>query len=243
MQNSWRFPRPCEDKGVIVASDARQEWILPWWWKHYHAHNSYPVVFVDTGMTPEAKEWCRKRGEVFSLHIDFPQWKEKEEIDPQTALLWESTHGMGFWPSRRAWFVKPFALLQTPFRFTLWLDLDCKAQVDLFFDFEETELALCPVPHYSAQETLYNSGVIAYGHGSDPVKNWAEQSLTRACDFLTDQHLLSRILFEKQYSLTVLPFTYNWHMSMGENNQAKIIHYLGDVGKELIWLELNLCHL
>jgi hypothetical protein len=53
--------------GIIVGCDANQEWLLPWWWDHYCKHNSYPVAFVDFGMSEAALAWCQEKGQCISL--------------------------------------------------------------------------------------------------------------------------------------------------------------------------------
>ncbi len=52
--------------------------------------------------------------------------KEREEIDSSIAYDWEAYYGEQFWISRRAWFKKPLACLRSPFKRTIWIDLDCE---------------------------------------------------------------------------------------------------------------------
>lgn len=54
-------------RGILLICSQPQEWMLPWWWMHYHFHNSFPVIFIDLGISNAAKVWCAKRGEVISL--------------------------------------------------------------------------------------------------------------------------------------------------------------------------------
>ncbi len=49
---------------IIVSCSKENEWMLPWWWMHYHYHNSLPVAFLDLGISLQAKRWCAKRGVV-----------------------------------------------------------------------------------------------------------------------------------------------------------------------------------
>jgi hypothetical protein len=247
----WHHSVSIKEKGMLIACDAEQEWILPWWWHYYAMHNSLPVTFVDIGMSEEAKQWCRQRGELVSLHVHFPYWKEKDEMDPQAIALWQQVFGEGFWSSRRAWFSKPFALLLTPYRQTLWVDLDCQVQGDLSTLFqEEIAVGLCPWASgaemrwrdqgFFADEVIYNGGVILYRHKDPLIVHWAQGALTRAEQFTTDDHLLSRIIHEKSYPIYSLPRTYNAHYAIDTLADARIIHYCGPGGKELIWLERSL---
>jgi len=49
------------DKRTYRSCDKGQQWLLPWWWEQYSAHNSYPVVFVDFGLSEKGIA-CAKRG-------------------------------------------------------------------------------------------------------------------------------------------------------------------------------------
>lgn len=50
--------------GILIISSKAEEWMLPWWWMHYHFHNSLPVAFIDRGISLQAKQWCAKRGDL-----------------------------------------------------------------------------------------------------------------------------------------------------------------------------------
>ena len=81
--------------GIIVGADLTQEWLLPWWWEKYRKNNSYPLAFIDLGMSFEMKDWCRARGEHIPLRVaDFAA--EREEIDPLTAKNWKENLGPNF---------------------------------------------------------------------------------------------------------------------------------------------------
>ena len=64
--------------GIVVIASHAQEWMLPWWWMHYHFHNSLPVAFIDLGLSEAARRWCARRGEVIPL---------KEGQKPNAMLL------------------------------------------------------------------------------------------------------------------------------------------------------------
>lgn len=250
---AWRHQAPVLlPQGVIVGCDEQQEWILPWWWNHYSTHNHSPVLFVDFGLSTEAAQWCEQRGKVISLPPDLPLITPREEIGKSTIERWEAAYGNGFWKARPSWFKKPFALLQTPFEKTLWLDLDCEVRADISSLFSPTieEISLAPEPEYvqehmqafsirQKEEKIYNSGVLLYRHDSPTILEWAQACISRADDFWSDQHLLSRLIFEKQKKIIELSQLYNWHMAFGPNEQAHIVHWLGDVGKEYICLSLH----
>ncbi len=244
-----------QNKGVVVATDAHQEWMLPWWWKHYSAHNALPVLFVDLGMSEEALLWCRSKGTVCSLSQTPSRVKPKEEMPSALVQQWELAYGKGFWKSRPSWFKKPLALLQTPFEMTLWLDLDCEVRGDLspLFSSLSRDIALVPEPHYAhahmrafaiceEEETIYNSGVVLYRRGSPLIAAWAEACVSDSAAHWSDQHLLSRMLYEQKIPVDLLSPLYNWHRGLGDNSDAQIVHWLGDVGKEHIFMSMQLAH-
>jgi hypothetical protein len=252
MQNNWYYPTPHSPCGIIIGCDEKQEWILPWWWKNYSACNTLPVLFVDFGLSKEAAEWCEQRGKRVCLTPDLPLAKPREEVEKTLSDRWEAAYGNGFWRARSSWFKKPFALLHTPFEKTLWLDVDCQVKKDLAPLFLEPvdDLSLVPEPEYAQahvqafslcleNETLYNSGVILYRHQSPTSLQWANACHHRSDLFWSDQHLLSRLIFEKKLQVVNLPDTYNWHIALGTNEEAHIIHWLGDPGKEFICLNLH----
>ena len=169
----WRTHDLRDLDGILVATDVFQEWLLPWWWDHYSEHNTYPVAFVDLGMGEEMKEWCREHGELICLRIANVFVTEQEEIEVHCIKEWERIYGKHFWPSRCAWFKKPLACLQSPFRHTLWLDLDCEVRgpLDSLFSFSNhpSGIGLCKESWKKVGDPLYNSGVISFKH-SIPIE-------------------------------------------------------------------------
>jgi hypothetical protein len=78
--------------GVLTAATAHTEHCLPWWWLHYHYHNPYPVLFVDGGMSQEAKAWCQRRGTL--LFLDPATYAQPRAMahTPFTHTLWIDVH-------------------------------------------------------------------------------------------------------------------------------------------------------
>ncbi|WP_068468765.1 hypothetical protein [Candidatus Protochlamydia phocaeensis] len=228
--------------GILTGCDQSQEWLLPWWWMNLRLHDGHPVTFIDFGnMSKAALDWCKGRGAVISLEADCSFVAGKEKINPQLALIWETIH-THVWQMRSAWFKKPFALLQSPYKRTLWLDLDCqvRGQLDPLFDQcdNEAEVAMKREEDIFHEmdieqglllpgEQIYNSGVLVYRKGAQILQDWASQALTHNRFFIGDQQLLSRIIFIQQAPLTVLPAIYNWRMDLGPNRNALILHWLG----------------
>ncbi len=210
------------EQGVLVAADENIEWLLPWWWSRYRVHNDFPVAFVDLGLSHFGKTFCQKRGDLISVKL------EKDIA------------------SLHSWFKKPFAFLQTPFKRTLWLDLDCEVLKPLhsLFDAEEglflakeTEAQI--QKNRSSQnihedEMLYNSGVVLYSCGDPLIAKWAQTILDTKDQFWSDQHALSRLIYEEKHEIYRLHENYNWRMSQGFNMHVAIIHWVGSWGKDYI---------
>ncbi|MBI2743005.1 MAG: hypothetical protein HYX48_03725 [Chlamydiales bacterium] len=251
-ENLWRREglKKGQD-GVIVGCTHRQEWILPWWWMHYHFYNSLPVTFVDFGMSEKAKNWCKKRGELVALEATDSLILPKEKVDPKLATAWETLYP-DFWQHRPGWFSKPFAFLKTPYERTIWVDLDCQVRTSLSELFDKCEnpamIALARDPYqYEGRkeafalpdEITFNSGFVVYKHGSPIITQWAEWTATRNAEFFGDQNILSRALHEKKLAFQELPITYNWLLVLGDKAAARIRHFGGPQGKAQIKEEIN----
>lgn len=235
----WRTENLKEGDGVVVGADQFQEWLLPWWWDNFIKHNSCPVTFVDFGLSLEKKNWCQERGELIALPFLDVLVKDKDEVEAERAEKWEDRYGEYFWDYRKAWFKKPLACLQSPYRRTLWLDLDCEILgplTDLFNACgHPTGVAL--VKDAVSDESpfpIYNSGVIAFQRNAPILTAWAEQSLERNGEFRGDQDLLSQIIFESGLAVCQLPAIYNWNVAYGLNPSTVICHWIGDRGKHAL---------
>jgi hypothetical protein len=227
------------ERGVIVGCDEQLEWALPWWWKHYSAHNRYKVAFFDFGMSPKAAAWCKERGVLLS--IPFPEIVLKTEKERE----WIPFYGQNIPTSRIAWFKKPFAALHTPFPLTLWLDLDCqvKSSLDPLFSYlllgAQIALLKYPTSQWMKQgEKHYNSGVLVFQQGAKIIKEWAELSLELATEFPGDEEVLSRAINLYNPPLIEIPSIYNWFYDLPPNPNSVIEHFTGPGGKVKILLRL-----
>ncbi len=212
-------------EGIVVGSDDRQEWLLPWWWENYRRHNSFPVAFVDFGLSERMKEWCRGRGELVSLRVADVFVKDRDEVEGSRVEEWEKAYGEGFWYSRKAWFKKPLACLRSPFQKSIWMDTDCEVlgKLDPLFELSGMAIAKDQV------NEGYNSGVVVFQRDDPIIQEWVDLSFEKNGEFRGDQELLSVILQGK--SICELPPIYNWSVGYGENPEAVICHWLGDMGK------------
>nr|WP_166154713.1 hypothetical protein [Neochlamydia sp. AcF84]NGY94503.1 hypothetical protein [Neochlamydia sp. AcF84] len=235
--------------GVIVGTSHRLEWMLPWWWAHFRQHNEHPVLFVDYGdMSLQAKNWCQQRGELIKLELTDTFMARKDQIDPMQACLWEKMQPQ-VWDLRFTWYKKPFALLLSPFKRSLWLDLDCQVRGSLqpLFEGCENEAGFAVAAEHALSQELnlhrkiitpgqimYNAGVIAFAKHSKIIKDWAALAVEQNHLFCSDQQLMAHILNSHHGSFTALPAIYNWTADQKFSSDVVILHRWGDEGKRNI---------
>jgi hypothetical protein len=226
-------------EGIVVGCDQAQEWLLPWWWSHYSAHNFYPVLFVDFGMSEKAQQWCKGKG-VYAKLKGFESFEQKA-ISDKKKQDWETLIGSLF-NFRAAFFKKPFALSQSPFPFSLWSDLDCqiKGSLDpLFFLLNfGVEISIKKNRLLSPTDSHYNSGVIAFRKEAKFLREWVAEVSDKNDQYLTDEHALSQVLAHYSSGLMNLPEAYNWNPLYGPNPEALILHFQGGFLKEEIRKQL-----
>ncbi|MGK5595196.1 MAG: glycosyltransferase [Parachlamydiaceae bacterium] len=245
------------DDGIITGCDRELEWMLPWWFLHLREHHpELPVTIVDFGMSPRLKSWCAQNARIIPLSLPDSFFTKRrwmpERFKPIEKQL--KTIDSPLQRKRRAWFKKPFAMLCSPFKRSLWLDVDCEVRGSLTTLLQQAEnpagIALALEPEYKAQEKiedhlllpgnkLYNSGVIVYLAEATLLQNWAEATLNSDEHFHGDQDILSKIINERHAPVTVLPNEFNWRVIYwGINHQATILHWAGK-SKTEIWMKLN----
>ena len=215
-------------QGVLIGSDCKTEWLLPWWWKYYSKYNDLPVAVADFGLSPKMVKWCQKRFQVISCSQCFVH--PKRAVSKHLAKQWQETYKGDVWQAREAWFKKPLACLAAPFDLTLWLDVDCEvcgSLEPLFEGFEKkTELALVRESHD------YNSGVLLFWKKAPFLKKWAE--LCKDNDkYLGDQNVLTQLIVEGRIRIKELDPRYNWRMVQGFNDAVVVAHWCA-WGKEHI---------
>lgn len=237
-------------EGVVVGVTGDREWLLPWWWMNYRLHNRYPVAFVDFGdMSAEALLWCYQRGNVIKLNLSDDFVSKREGVAPETARKWESIRE-SIWINRIEWFKKPFAMLQSPYQRTIWVDIDCQVRGSIQRLFEVSlhagGIALAPEDACSQKimfehsliqpgEILYNTGVVVFERDSPIMQEWAKESTDQNHLFLGDRQLLTHILFSKEMPFTRLPPIYNWQVDLSSSlfDKAAILNWAGAVKQTL----------
>ena len=238
-------------QGVVVATDKHQQWLLPWWWSHYSNHNTFPVAFIDFGLSSEAVQWVKNRG----IYVDMTSFNPHEFVIPPTnpdiKAKWESlfTPAEYLWTRRLSWFIKPFACLHSPFLHSVWIDLDCEVRNEITPLFNSlqlgTEIALTrhsktaqemnqDLGIHLPEEINYSSGVIAFQKCSEIITYWVEETIRNNEQFIGDQESLSRAILVKKPLLLELPSEFNWLLGHGTNDHAVIHHYHGSWKQQIM---------
>jgi hypothetical protein len=234
---TWRKTGLLDEDGIVVASDINHEWLLSWWWENYSRYNSLPVAFVDFGMSQERKRWCQERGIVIDMIVDDDFIVTKEQMNPLTAAVIENESGTWFWGYRQAWFKIPCACMQSPFRKSLWMDLDCEVcgSLEEVFQRYGEPLSLVLDAHSTSSHPVYNTGVIAFKRGISIIEEWADACIEQNHLSRGNQDLLSRILHQHNMSID-MPDVYNWSRcsSLEKNPEAIIVHWHGPHGKKCL---------
>lgn len=240
---TWPQDPPSDKQGFLVAADLTQEWLLPWWWDKYRAFNDHPVAFVDLGLSSGMKQWCKERGHYVHLPIADIFVQEKQEFSTEHVQKWERQYGNHFWDSRAAWFKKPLACLRTPFKKTIWMDLDCevKGNLDSMFSLKPPKngLVIAQGYSYSPDDTDVNSGVIIFEKGVPIIEDWAKESLLSNNIYVGDQDILYDLIVKHSIDIQDLPLIYNWSRFSEQNPEAVVIHWHGKYGKSYIIHEMQ----
>lgn len=222
--------------GVIVATDEKQEWMLKWWWNHYSKQNSYPVTFFDLGMSKSAHNWCASKGNVLSF--SFPEgWiKPKEDISEKHRLEWEKKYPGDLWEGRTEWFAKPFILLKSPYKRTIWMDLDCEVRrpINKLFDFANKGERFSILKFKIDDLEVYNTGVIVTHHGSTIPQKWAKNTQENNQNHFGDETVLMEMLEKEKIEITPHPLIYNWPTILPQDKDTVIRHHAGGYGKSRI---------
>jgi len=227
-----------KSQGILTGCDSHHEWMLKWWWNSYQKRNSYPVTFIDFGMTAAAKTWCETKGQVLSLN------KNTAGPPPNCASSFALI-------KRQTWLSKPQALQRTPYEQTIWIDIDAEVKkplAPLFNLCPEDTFALCPELFFREEAEKnaglipkeaksFNTGVIVYPVNAPILSLWA--AAAKQTTALGDQDLLSRLIYEKKIDVSLLPPTFNRiHPAVGESHDV-IYHYASQMGQSTLLEKLK----
>lgn len=209
------------ETGFMTGTDSKTEWMLPWFIENFKKYNNSHLLVVDFGMSKEMALYANK-------HAD-------------TLADLTSQKGKG-------WFAKPISMMNTPFKRTFWLDLDCQimGNIDNMFDLiEPDKLNMVIDRPWSTRynTTMYNSGVVGFENrpailakwtaGLTPSKHRGDQEALH--DLLDD---LQRIIF-----INEIPHKYNTlrldHIDGTAPKDILINHWTGTKGNQHIRSLMN----
>jgi len=215
---NWAHARPRAEEGIVVGCDDRQEHLLPGWYHCLRKHDQRPILFADFGLSESMVEWSRRRGEY-------------------AAMKAARAHLANWW-------LKPCAILASPYARSLWLDVDCVVQGSLdpiFASLGDGQICVRP-SQFAVKSTVpsYNSGVVCVRHGARIVEEWGRRVMLDADKFRGDQDVLNQVLNDEGVAPMPLPPEANWFVRSELNPAATIQHFTGPSGKELLarqWAE------
>lgn len=211
---NWPQNKIVANKGVITGCDANCEWMLPWWHNHYIKTNSYPIMFADFGMSKNMRKWCSNHGIVVPIANKVP----------------------------KAWFKKPYAILNAPFELMIWVDLDCEIRKDLapLFDYASKGVGLTKDKHtpfcekYVKRSESVATGVVATYQNNESIIKWINAIESNSHKLRGDQEAFNSIL-RTISDVVIMPPECQWLRMDGDNNPDTIImHWTGHKGKSKI---------
>ena len=202
----------------VVGVDNNMEDLLPWWYENITKWAPEPdITICDFGMTPWGKTIAKDYADTF---------------------LEYTIH------ERYAWFYKPRALLDAPYEYRCWVDIDCEvmAPIDDIFDYPtDDKIALTRDVGRSRERTdwWWATGVNVAKGSPKILRDWAY--ITEHSQERGDQEVLFQMILD-DYSynemIVQMPIEYQWLRLQLLTNQdspnKKIVHWTGPKGKQHI---------
>ena len=209
------------DKTFLTGADSNLEDLLHWWFECVRKNNpDIHITIADFGLTQSGKHWAE-------THAD-------------KVLTYERHPTL-------AWFHKPTSMIDCPYEYTCWLDLDCEVlkPVEEIFDFPTDEkMALTQDvvrgnPDHDSGRFWWAVGVNVIKGKPKILRDWAYH--TKHSNLRGDQEVLkSMIEAKREYNdmIIKMPLEYQWlRISLVngyDSPDKKIIHWTGPVGKQHI---------
>lgn len=238
-----------EEFGVVVASDINLEWLLKWWYTNYRRYNNFPICFIDLGLSPSAHNWCKKQGICKKLEDPSITCSSNLDLEFEKWNLLDHGYKDKLKQCRNAWLKKPFAMQLSPFKKTLYLDLDCEVTSCLNELFKtpiracEIGAALSPIESvnrnlefglFKQKHKQYNCGVLLYQSNCPAILTWQKELTKNADEYLGDEDAFCKLASKQLINVYELSREYNWQKIDGENSNAKILHWATNWGKTQI---------
>jgi len=230
-------------KGVLIGCDRAMEIYLGWWWSHYKKWNRLPVAIANFGLSDQGLEKAKRIGQIVDINLEIGDavisCSEVKDLQSTINQVRQCI---------RVWQKKPFALSQSPFNETVWVDLDCEVRADVRPLFEYCKGgfgAISDEPHYEKwcnkmgilNGRGYDTSVVAYKKDSQVLNSWVEATQNWKEEFWGDDRILSHVIASRGYAVNVIPE--EWSSNFARRNPAaKIVHYPTANGKAEIVKQL-----
>ena len=201
------------NKTFLTGVDTSHEFLLKWWYKKITYHNpDIHITICDFGMSPEVRDWAKTHADHF---ISYPKHH------------------------KCAWFYKTQSMIDSPYEYTCWLDVDCEVQkpIDDIFNYAEQDKIGLTVDIIRGK--WWATGVNLIKGMSPLLKDWhaiAEKAQVRG-----DQEALQEIIGkypQRGNEIIKLPLIYQWlrlqlHRKQ-DNPNKRVVHWTGPIGKNHI---------
>ena len=200
------------NKSWVVGVDYNMEDLLPWWYENVKKWAPEPdITICDFGLTKPVKAWAKEHADTF---------------------LEYTIH------ERYAWFYKPRALLDAPYEYRCWVDIDCEvmAPIDDIFDYPTDDKIALTHDKVRGDEWWWATGVNVAKGSPKILRDWAY--ITEHSNMRGDQEVLFQMIVD-DYSyhemIVEMPIEYQWlriQLVNGEDSpNKKIVHWTGPTGK------------
>ena len=210
------------NKTFLTGADYNLQDLLPWWVGCVRKHNpDIHITIADFGLTDSAKDWVKHNVNHVIVYERHPEL---------------------------AWFYKPQTMIDCPYEYTCWLDLDCEmlAPVPEIFDFP-TEDQMALTQDVVRANPDHDKGVFWWAVGVNVVKgkpqilkDWA-RTTTNNKDLRGDQEVLHKMIqVNPQFNdyIVKMPLEYQWLridlLNGRDSENKKIVHWTGPDGKKYI---------
>ena len=210
------------NKTFLTGADHNLQDLIPWWVECVRTHNpDIHITIADFGLTDSAKDWVKHNVNHVIVYERHPEL---------------------------AWFYKPQSMIDCPYEYTCWLDLDCEmlAPVPEIFDFP-TEDQMALTQDVVRANPDHDKGVFWWAVGVNVVKgkpqilkDWARNT-TNNKDLRGDQEVLHKMIqVNPQLNdyIVKMPLEYQWLridlLNGRDSENKKIVHWTGPDGKKYI---------
>ena len=212
------------DYGVVTIVAREQCNMLPWWWNNYCKHNTKPVTFILLEPIPEVIELAQTLGNVKVMN-----------------RITERING---------WFRKPFALVRSPYKKTLYIELDIEVRgcIDTMFPQdgriylkEDYNSPKCWLPKEIKDIPQMNAGLIGYNYGEKLIEDWCHGIVASEERYRGDQEYLNMaIYYSKAYDRVDRYLPVHCRLRLEGDGECITYHETGAVGKESIYKKAGL---